>query len=163
MPEFAQTFAHWQPLYSDCAISLFPVNANKRPSICGWNKLGRRGSAELVKKFAEAPAFGFSTAKRFTVLDVDSSDPSIITDALKRHGESPFVVRTGGGGVHVYYRYRGEPRSIRPNSDLPIDILGNGYVVAAPSICLKGRYQIISGGLSDCRRSATCGSTVDHQ
>ena len=54
-----------------------------------------------------------------------------------------------GGGYHAYYSYAGERRLIRPYHEKPVDILGGGFVVAAPSISQKGRYQIIAGTLDD--------------
>ena len=55
-----------------------------------------------------------------------------------------------GGGYHAYYRYGGERRHIRPwGPDVPIDVLGNGYAVGAPSMAAKGQYKIIHGTLDD--------------
>ena len=63
--------------------------------------------------------------------------------------KSPYLVETGGG-YHAYYRYGGERRHIRPwGPDLPIDVLGNGYAVGAPSVAAKGQYRIIHGTLDD--------------
>src|SRR5262245_54028964 len=53
----------------------------------------------------------------------------------------------------LYYRHSGEPRLVRAwGDDVPIDLLGGGFVVAPPSISLNGgSYQFIRGGLSDIR------------
>jgi len=81
-------------------------------------------------------------------MDVDSQDEAILADALAYHGDTPFIVQTGGG-YHAYYSYAGEGRLIRPYNNKPVDILGGGFVVAPPSIARKGQYQIISGSLDD--------------
>jgi Bifunctional DNA primase/polymerase, N-terminal len=83
-----------------------------------------------------------------TVLDIDTHDDTILAEALREHGETPLVVRTGGG-YHAYYRHGGEPRRIRPYQNKPLDILGGGYVVAPPSISEKGQYEIVAGTLDD--------------
>jgi hypothetical protein len=105
-----------------------------------------------------APCETFSGSRRLwlsarakiqiTALDIDSNDESILADALSEHGDTPFIVRTGGG-YHAYYSYAGERRLIRPYREKPVDILGGGFVVAAPSISQKGRYQIVAGTLDD--------------
>src|SRR5262249_17867300 len=67
-------------------------------------------------------------------------------------GGNPPMVATGSG-YHAYYRYGGERRLIRPwGPDLPIDVLGGGYAVGAPSIATKGQYQIIRGTLDDLQK-----------
>ena len=57
---------------------------------------------------------------------------------------------TPSGGRHLYYRYNGEARRIRPFPD--VDILGGGNVVAALSAVPKGRYEIERGSLDDLAR-----------
>ena len=143
-------FSEWQPHYAERRIATFPVNADKKPAIRRWNQITLRGSARLAERFHEADAFGFQLGPKsqITALDVDSQDEAILADALNYHGDTPFIVRTGGG-YHAYYGYAGERRLIRPYNDKPVDILGGGFVVAAPSVSRKGAYQIISGTLDD--------------
>jgi Primase C terminal 1 (PriCT-1) len=53
-------------------------------------------------------------------------------------------------GITPITDYGGERRHIRPwGPDVPIDVLGNGYAVGAPSIAAKGQYKIIHGTLDD--------------
>ena len=143
-------FFQWQPHYAERRIATFPVNAHKKPAIRRWNQITLSGSSRLAERFYAADAFGFQLGPRsqITALDVDSSDDAVLADALNRHGDTPFIVRTGGG-YHAYYRYAGERRHIRPYHDKPIDILGGGFVVAPPSILQKGAYQIVTGTLDD--------------
>ena len=143
-------FSAWQPHYAERRIATFPVNADKKPAIRRWNQITLRGSARLAERFDEANAFGFQLGPRsqITALDVDAPGEDALADALNQHGQTPFIVRTGGG-YHAYYSFTGERRLIRPYHGKPIDILGGGFVVAPPSISAKGRYQIISGTLDD--------------
>jgi Bifunctional DNA primase/polymerase, N-terminal/Primase C terminal 1 (PriCT-1) len=143
-------FTKWQPHYAERRIATFPVGNDKKPQIRRWNQLGLTGSAKLAQRFTESNAFGFQPGprSRVTVLDVDTHDENILSDALSEHGETPFIVRTGGG-YHAYYRHNGERRHIRPFHEKPIDILGGGFIVAPPSIAEKGTYQLIAGTLDD--------------
>jgi hypothetical protein len=143
-------FTKWQPHYAEKGIATFPVGSDKKPQVRRWNRIGLSGSSKLAKRFTEANAFGFQPGprSRVTVLDVDTHDGAILSAALNEHGDTPLIVRTGGG-YHAYYRHSGERRHVRPYANRPIDILGDGYVVAPPSIAVKGQYQIIAGTLDD--------------
>jgi hypothetical protein len=46
-------------------------------------------------------AFGFQPGprSRVTVLDIDPHDDTILAEALREHGETPLIVRTGGVGI----------------------------------------------------------------
>ena len=136
--------------YAELYIATFPVDAKKKPAIKRSNQITLGGSSRLAERFQRADAFGFQLGPRsqITALDVNSQDEAVLADALSNHGDTPFIVRTGGG-YHAYYSYAGERRLIRPYHNKPIDILGGGFVVAPPSISQKGTYQIISGTLDD--------------
>jgi Bifunctional DNA primase/polymerase, N-terminal len=152
------TFADWQPRYAEHGISSFPVvvnEAGKKPVVKGYLKVGPNLSRQFVFRFPDHDALGVSCGPRngITVLDVDSPDERVLADALARHGATPFVVRSGGGNYQAWYRHGGEKRQIRPwGKELPIDILGGGYVVAPPSLGARGAYRIIQGDLDDLRR-----------
>jgi Bifunctional DNA primase/polymerase, N-terminal len=143
-------FTKWQPHYADKQIATFPVGEDKKPQIRRWNQLGLSGSAKLAQRFTQANALGFQAGPRsqVTILDIDTHDDAILAEALRQHGKSPFIVRTGRG-YHAYYRHAGERRHVRPYENRPVDILGGGYVVAPPSISTKGSYEIIEGTLDD--------------
>ena len=99
-PRRSGLLAEWQPVYAEHGIALFPVKAQeKKPAISNWIKVGLEGSAELARKFAASDAFGFAVGRRsgITVLDVDTPDERVLMDAMARHGESPFIVRTHSG------------------------------------------------------------------
>ena len=76
-------------------------------------------------------------------------DERVLADAQSRHGRSPFIVRTAFGKWHAYYRFNGERRRIKPDPNVPIDILGAGFVVAPPSRGGGGYYEIVQGSLDD--------------
>jgi hypothetical protein len=144
-------FAKFQPRYAEQNVITFPVSPDKKPAIKNWHKVGLDGSAKLAEKFSDLDTFGFPLGPRsgLTILDVDTKDESVLHEAQSRYGETPYVVETGGG-YHAYYRYGGERRHIRPwGADVPIDVLGGGYAVGAPSVAAKGQYKIIHGSLDD--------------
>ncbi len=149
-------FADWQPRYAAQNIATFPVHIEgdvKRPAIRGYLKLGLNYSGQLPLRFPESTGFGFAVKRsRITVLDVDSSDENILADALNQYGPTPIIVRSGRGNHQAWYRHAGEARRIRPVAGLPIDILGDGYVVAPPSLGARGPYQFLQGRLEDVSR-----------
>ncbi len=148
-------FSHWQPEYAARGLPTFPVivtGDTKKPAVLGYMKVGMQASLRLGKQFLNANAFGVVCGAKtnLTVLDVDCGDERVLADALARHGRTPFVVRTGSGNFQAWYRHAGESRQIRPwGGELPIDQLGDGYVVAPPSEGRRCPYEIIEGKLDD--------------
>lgn len=136
-------------------VPTFPVNIagkEKRPAVRNYMKVGSVASEKLAKQFADASAFGLGCGRLtgLTILDVDCKDERVLADALARHGETPFVVRTGSGNFQAWYRHNGEKRQVRPwGKELPIDQLGDGYVVAPPSKGKRMGYKIVQGRLDD--------------
>jgi hypothetical protein len=151
-------FSEWQPRYAARGVATFPVDidaeGHKKPAVDNYEKIGSKYSQQLIFKFPDHDAFGFMCGKRsgISVLDVDTPDECVLQDALGRFGPTPFVVRSGSGHFQAWYDNGGEKRQIRPWGDLPIDILGGGYVVAPPSRGPRGAYEIIQGGLDDLGR-----------
>ncbi len=142
-------FAQWQPRYADAGIPTFPV-ANKKPAVRGYLRTGPAGSRQLAHKFGDASALGFSCKRAgLTILDIDTTDERVLADALVEYGDTPVIIRSGSGNYQAWFRNNGEGRKIRPDKSKPIDILGDGYVVAPPSQGSKGAYQFIAGSLAD--------------
>ena len=143
-------FAEYQPLYAHHDIPTFPVQG-KRPAVRGYAKAGSDQSRQWVLKFPEADALAFMAGARtrISVVDVDSTDETLLRDTLARYGEPRIMVRTSSGSFHLWYRFNGEERKIRPDPETPVDLLGGGVVVAPPSLGSKGPYQFIRGSLSD--------------
>lgn len=150
-------FSQWQPRYAAIGIPTFPFVASgerKRPLVRGYDRIGLPASRQLVMKGLDGDGLACMAGARnkLTVVDVDARGAEgerLLADAQRDFGASRFVVRTGGGGFHAYYRHGGEGRKIRPDPGKPIDLLGGGAVVLPPSRGLKQRYEIIVGTLDD--------------
>jgi hypothetical protein len=144
-----QSFADWQPQYAAAGIATFPVR-DKRPAVKGYLHIGLSASEQLATKFADADAFGFACKlNKITVLDVDAPDERLLSEALAEFGPTPIIVRSGSGNFQAWYKHGGERRRVRPDPRRPIDILGNGFVVAPPSRTKNGSYELINGSLAD--------------
>jgi hypothetical protein len=145
------SFSDWQADYAARRIATFPVDADKKPMVRHYGRFGLASSRRIADRFAGAPAIGFMCGPRsgVTVLDVDTNDERVLADAVDRHGRTPIIARSGSGNFQAWYRHAGERRLIRPRRDVPIDILGAGFVVAPPSKVAKGSYQFIQGSLDD--------------
>lgn len=150
-------YTEWQAEYAAHNVVTFPIGKGKAPAVTNWQKAGLEASRQWAFKFPEADAFAFMAGSRnkITVLDVDSKDERILSDALSRHGSSPIIVRSGSGNYQAWFRHNGERRVIRPRRDVPVDILGTGVVVAPPSQGSKAPYQFIQGSLDDLDRLPT--------
>jgi Bifunctional DNA primase/polymerase, N-terminal len=148
-------FAQYQPIYAKHGIATFPVtilNGDKKPAVKGYLDLTLDESRKLALKFEGHEAFGFALGAQsgITVLDVDTPDEQALRDALAKHGPTPIIVQSGRGHWHAWYRHNGEGRHIRPwGNDAPIDVLGGGFVVAPPSMGVRGPYEFVKGGLDD--------------
>ena len=144
-------FARWQPIYAERGIATFPCTETKTPAVRNYHRFGVPGSTALVSRFCCASALGFMCGRRsgITPLDIDCKDERVLADALDRHGKTPVVARSGSGNFQAWYKHNGERRQIRPWPELPIDILGGGFVVAPPSHVEKGNYQFVQGSLDD--------------
>lgn len=150
-------FAEWQPRYAEHGIATFPVDiledGRKKPAVGGYLKLGAQYSSQLTFKFGGHEALGLACRRnKITVLDVDTPDERVLADAISRHGHTPFIVRSGSGNWQAWYKNSGESRRVRPDAHVPIDILGDGYVVAPPSLARKGRYELVQGSMDDLDR-----------
>jgi hypothetical protein len=159
-------FDTWQPRYAALGVATFPVRfvvrdgkLDKVPAVRHYMKLGLRASTELTRKFAHADGIGLALGNRsgLAVVDVDTKNENVVADVLAFYGPSPLVARTPSGGHHVYYRHDGrQRRRIRDpywrEREAPVDVLGNGFVVAPPSRSPRGTYAFEQGGLDDLQR-----------
>jgi hypothetical protein len=154
-------FSQWQRRYALLRIPTFPVDMSltpdgkpaKKPMVTRYATVGLPASAALAIKRSAANGIGFTADRaRVTVLDVDTTDPSVLAQLQDRFGESRLVVQTATGKYHAYYQNDGEDRRIRPDPTLPFDILGAGLVIAPGSVCDIGEYRIIKGELEDLGR-----------
>jgi Bifunctional DNA primase/polymerase, N-terminal/Primase C terminal 1 (PriCT-1) len=150
-------FAEWQSRYAAHGVPTFPVHVGrdgKRPMVSHYGKFGLSASARIAQRFPDAAGIGFMAGphSRITVMDVDSSDERQVTAAMTRHGQTPVIVRSGSGHYHCYFRWNGERRLVRPFENTPIDVLGDGVVVAPPSRGAKTDYRFVHGNLDDLGR-----------
>jgi len=142
-------FAEHQAEYARHNIRTFPMRG-KRPAVTGYQKADFDRCEQWKLKFPDVEAFAFMAGprNRIMVIDIDSSDNSLLNETMKRYGEPPIVVQTPSGGFHLWYQHAGEARQIRPDATVPVDILGGGVVVAPPSLGSKGKYRFVRGGLN---------------
>jgi len=123
----------------------------KKPLVRQPGKFGIRAVQDIFSKFPNAE-LGFYCGRRngLTVVDVDDARDTELQRAIDTYGNSPIIVETASGKHHLYYRYDGERRSIRPDKEHAIDILGEGGIcIAPPSVRNDGAYRFERGGLSD--------------
>lgn len=147
-------FHRWQAEYAAHNVVTFPIAGNKKPAVTNWQRAGLNASQQWALKFPDAEAFAFLAGprNRITVLDYDSKDERGFADEIARYGEPAIIVRSGSGNLQGWYRHNGEARRVRPDPRKPVDILGNGQVVAPPSRGSKAPYQFIKGTLDDLDR-----------
>lgn len=80
------------------------------------------------------------------VLDLDADYDELVYGP---YGQPLMIVQTGGGGKHLYYDYP-ESGTVWCRTGLGgqrIDVRGeDGYVIAPPSIHVRGQYRLVPGG-----------------
>jgi hypothetical protein len=153
----AGIFATWQPEYAARGLATFPLRSDdrKRPAVGNYNLMGINASRRLAMKWGDAEGLACMAGHRnkLTVIDIDARGAEgerLLEDVQREVGEARFIVRTGGGGFHAYYRHSGgEGRKIRLDPRRPIDLLGGGQIVLPPSRGSKAKYEIIRGTLDD--------------
>jgi hypothetical protein len=154
----AGIFATAQPRYAALGIATFPFDATEEvkrgPLVSHYNRMGLPASKQMALRFPDAPGLAAMAGARnkFTVIDIDergAMGERLLADVQRQFGNSRFVVRTGGGGFHAYYRHNGEGRKIRPDPRRPIDLIGGGPIVLPPTRGFRGNYEIIHGRLDD--------------
>ena len=128
----------------------------KRPLI-KWSAFEMRPGRDVVARWAARPAFraanlGIITGlSDVTVVDCDTS--GCLRELYKLFGETPLVVATPSGGLHLYYRSAGERSGPFRVGDIKGDIKGlGGFVVGPPSsriVAGKQRaYEFLEGDWS---------------
>ncbi|GAA0668319.1 hypothetical protein GCM10009535_55240 [Streptomyces thermocarboxydovorans] len=147
---------------------VFPlIPGDKRPAVRDWENRATTDAKRITRCWTHAPYnIGIATGpSRLVVVDLDTPKDtddtppaawaeSGVTDGAdvlavlcERHGQ-PFpadthTVRTGRGGLHLYFAApEGEElRNTQGKLGWKIDTrAGGGYVVAAGSVALTGRY-----------------------
>ena len=92
------------------------------------------------------------TRSKLTVIDIDAPDEDLLKGMIKQYGDTPIILRSGSGNFQLWGRHGGEGRRIRPQADIPVDILGRGDSHAndipaarSTSACLRAKRPRASG------------------
>lgn len=153
--------------FADSALSLLefglaviPVEGTdgKKPLVKHWTKGTRRPTRDSITKLVQRhPSANVGVVTRLsgvTIVDVD--DPQLAASMRSRFGDTPLIIGTPRGGVHLWYKHTGERcRNLRESEGLAVDIKGaGGFVVAPPSYARAGPdagkvYEFISGSWSE--------------
>ena len=147
--------------YAEYGWPVLPVSPTKGPC-CDHGVYSATVDESTIKQWwRETPDANIATVcKEWLVLDIDprNGGDQTLLELLDKHGPIPttWTARTGGGGVHYYFKH---PAGL---SDIPlgplldgIDIKGNGkhYVLVPPSRSKSGVYTWIKsprGPLAQC-------------
>lgn len=125
---------------------VFPIIANgKTPAVKGWQDLATTNPERIAEMWADNPEYNIGILTRdLVVVDVDPRNGGLDTlAALQLNDAMPqtLVVRTQGGGHHLYYRksnddlVRGGANKLGPG----VDIKSYGGYVVAPGSTVDGR------------------------
>jgi hypothetical protein len=100
-------FGQWQAEYAGRGLATFPVQIvgkDKIPMTRGYHRTGLRGSTELTRRFGSAKALGITLNQYRMIVDLDTTNESILAEVLAEHGDTPLIARTASkGGFHCYY------------------------------------------------------------
>ena len=134
-------------------VRLFPVRADKQPSVAGWQEVAASTWDDLSALVAGAQkrraygGLGAVTGERHVVLDIDHPQGMALFEGLAFEAGEPLlhadhlVGRTPRGGWHIWYE--APVRSV-PNAtcllDAPVDFRGRGglAVVIGPGRTMSG-------------------------
>ena len=134
----------WAKEYQEKGYSVIPIEAGGKKPVIKWQKYQKeRATLDELKTW-----FAGDTEKRNLAVVTGSISDLLVLDFDYRHGGdearqrlSPMVadsvrsVHTGGGGIHLYYRYTGSGvgngAGILPGFDTRGE---GGYVLAPPSV-----------------------------
>lgn len=128
---------HYASEYRDRGYSVVPLRG-KVPAIAWAEYQHRRASLSMISTwFGERSKqqfnVGIVTGRVSSLIVVDLDDHDAETMWLREKPASPLMVRTGSGGLHVYYR---QPQDAVRNRvrvlGHKIDIRGEGGLVVAP-------------------------------
>lgn len=122
-----------------------------------WNRITTKERAEVIWGVQRPPNVGIVTGPQsgIFVLDVDAGGDKVgfasLNQLTSQYGELPETreADTGSGGKHVIFRWPASQEVTNSNRNLPpdLDIRGKGgFIVAAPSVTLKGDYYWVDEG-----------------
>lgn len=136
--------------YGVCYRSPCTDSPGKHPMIKDWQREATWRLDKIRWWWEQWPYanIGIATGRGFFVLDVDPGHggEDSLEDLESIHGRLPdtFLVQTGGGGWHYYYRSNESIKNGCNTLGPGIDIRGDGgYVVGPGSIHISGRKYIV--------------------
>lgn len=127
--------------YARKGLSIIPVSKEKRPIIAWAEFQQRRATEEEINGwFAQWPDMNIGMVtgaiSGMSVIDVESGgDASQFPKSVSQ--------KTGGGGVHLFYRHRDGIKNTARIRELTDTRGDGGYVIIAPSVTSKGSYEWI--------------------
>ena len=144
--------AHELREYFLCPIPL-GGDDGKKPLVKWRNQKNRPGVAytdDLIRDHPHANAGILCRPSKVTVIDIDdpgvASEPQRLKEYKQRFGDTPLIIRTPSGGVHLYYRSTGERNANLRSHGLPVDVKGIGGMVVCPSSKRLGRLNMSRTG-----------------
>ncbi len=135
---------------------MFPCNPKDKSRFVMWKTeatTDREKIIEFWNKYPRAiPGLMTGVASGFAVVDLDVKNGKNGIEEFERLGlelvDAGAVVRTAGGGLHLYYEHADGVRNSQDKYAPGIDIRAEGgYVIAPGAVNDVGMYEIESGGL----------------
>lgn len=126
--------------YSKQGWHVFPLQPNgKAPLVAGGFKQATTDTEQIQKWWTANPAANIGIAldaSGLCVVDVDTHGDINGFESLPLLGDLPetAVARTPSGGAHYVFNNAGTPPPRKVGIVRGIDLLANGYIVAAPSV-----------------------------
>lgn len=127
--------------------------SGKRPLV-KWGDFKAPPGMATIAKWLERPAFRAANLGIVTGLSgVDCDTRGCLLEAYRLFGETPLVMVTPSGGLHLYYRSSGEGCSRFRADGIHGDIKGaGGFIVGPPSFRLRAgktaHYRFLEGNWS---------------
>ena len=136
LPEAASFYASvWR-------LCIFPVSPyDKQPALSGHGWHDATGNQlQILRWWKENPLYNIGIAlpmSGLAVLDIDprNGGDTELERLIDTYGALPktYVVSTGGGGWHYYFRIDNQQYDLPKNLAPGVELLRNGYVIAPPS------------------------------
>lgn len=129
-------------------------NLYKHPKASNWQNTPRWSDEQLdtMRKFKMLePAFGV-LCNGYIVIDVDPRNGGDAKQVERFEKQSGFVVETGGGGLHIYFKSPDTSTAFASHLDeyKGIDFKTSGFVIGAGSMHVSGNsYEIKKGNPHD--------------
>lgn len=146
----------WAREFHRRGFNVVPRNPVKKYPAVKWAEYQRRRITddEILRHYhLYAGGVGFITGRISGVIVIETDGPNgeaVLADFARAHGALPdtFTVRSGSGrGLHRYYRHPGHHVATRANTEIKLDVKGDGgFCVLPPTLHGSGgRYEVEGG------------------